>query len=227
MSVTISKTDLLMHSLFDYFHQPQNLELLLPIIQGHSTISLRVIDWFVTNYSKKNNISYVVDNETNQIVFDTSQLQGKNFRHFVVYLDYKLQLKGYQKKQFDPFCRRSRIDFGYEHPETKEPQILVTTIGQLNFFKWAISNQIISYINHHLKVIEQDMNSCYKAVYNSVKDTRKKTKEPALTAFIVDSETSTTSSASNSPSRRKRQPLSNSASKSLSKTNVKVIVSFD
>ena len=35
----------------------------------------------------------------------------KRYKEFVVYIDYKLQLKGYSKKQFDPFCRRERINW--------------------------------------------------------------------------------------------------------------------
>ena len=83
----------------------------MPIINGQSKISLRVMDWFVTNYSKKNNISYLINKDGNIINSISDNQTGKEF---VVYLDYKLQLKGYQKKQFDPFCRRSRINFYYD-----------------------------------------------------------------------------------------------------------------
>ena len=56
-------------------------------------------------------------------------------------MNYKSQLKAFSKKQFDPFCRRKRIKFDYEKSKN-----IITTIGQLNFFKWIIENKILDYI---------------------------------------------------------------------------------
>ena len=187
------KQDLLMSSLKEFFLNNDNINVVMPILKGESAISLRVIDWFVTNYSKKNNISYLL-NGNNKII---TNISNQNFREFVVYIDYKLQLKGYQKKQFDPFCRRSRINFFYDTDKS-----FVTTVGQLNFFRWALVNGIIDYSQKNIKAIEEDMNTCYKAVYNVDKSYDKS-------------------------SRRKRHELSISATKKLSKSNVKVLVSFD
>lgn len=191
------KQNLLMDSLKTFFLKKENLNIIMPIINGDSKISLRVMDWFVTNYSKKNNISYLIDNSGEIISDITNQNNGKEF---VVYLDYKLQLKGYQKKQFDPFCRRDRIQFYYNNDE-----YITTTVGQLNFFKWTIKNSVLSYIENNLEDIEKDMNDCYKAVYSADKASNNKGKS----------------------SRRKRQELSISATKKLNKSNVKIYVSFD
>tara|TARA_B100001094_G_C18126999_1_gene770065 strand:+ start:449 stop:1060 length:612 start_codon:yes stop_codon:yes gene_type:complete len=191
------KQNLLMDSLKTFFLKEENLNIIMPIINGDSKISLRVMDWFVTNYSKKNNISYLIDNNGEIITDITDQNNGKEF---VVYLDYKLQLKGYQKKQFDPFCRRDRIQFYYNNDD-----YITTTVGQLNFFKWTIKNSVLSYIENNLVDIEKDMNDCYKAVYSVDKGSNNKGKS----------------------SRRKRQELSISATKKLNKSNVKIYVSFD
>tara|TARA_B100001758_G_scaffold85526_1_gene72795 strand:+ start:456 stop:1067 length:612 start_codon:yes stop_codon:yes gene_type:complete len=191
------KQNLLMDSLKTFFLKEENLNIIMPIINGDSKISLRVMDWFVTNYSKKNNISYLIDNSGEIISDITDQNSGKEF---VVYLDYKLQLKGYQKKQFDPFCRRDRIQFYYNNED-----YITTTVGQLNFFKWTIKNSVLSYIENNLVDIEKDMNDCYKAVYSVDKSSNNKGKS----------------------SRRKRQELSISATKKLNKSNVKIYVSFD
>ena len=131
------------------------------------------------------------------MIDDDRNIVNANTKEFVVYIDYKLQLKGYQKKQFDPFCRRSRINFYYD-----TNKYFITTVGQLNFFRWAIMNGIIDYIEKNIKAIEEDMNTCYKAVYNIDKSYDKS-------------------------SRRKRHELSISATKKLNKSNVKVLVSFD
>jgi hypothetical protein len=192
-----SKQDLLMSSLSKFYNEPNNVQEIISIITGKSKISLRVIDWFVTNYSKKKNISYLLTPD-NKVV--TNINNTPKYREFIVYIDYKLQLKGYQKKQFDPFCRRSRINYYY----TKN-KYFVTTVGQLNFFRWAIRNGIINYISDNLKNIEDDMNKCYKAVYSSSKN-------------LPEKKTS---------SRRKRQELSISATKKLNKSNIKIVVSFD
>ena len=116
MSISISSKDFLMISLDKFYKNPDNINILKPIINGKSKLSLRVIDWFVTNYSKKFGTSYILDNS-----------------NLMVYLDYKSQLKAYSKKQFDPFCRRERII--YKDNDNNE---IITTVGQLNFFRWAI-----------------------------------------------------------------------------------------
>jgi hypothetical protein len=90
-----------------------------------------LIDWFVTNYSKKYNISYLT----------------KGGRHVVVYLSYKSHLKAYSKKMFDPFCRWKRIKFSE----------IDTTVGQLNFFEWALEDEVLDYIQTHHDAIHTDM----------------------------------------------------------------------
>tara|TARA_B100000282_G_C31432542_1_gene354199 strand:+ start:75 stop:560 length:486 start_codon:yes stop_codon:yes gene_type:complete len=135
--MTNCKDKLLMNSLSDYYISNKNIEKILPILQGKSELSLRILDWFVTNYSK-----------TNSLVFETSN------KHYNVHLDYKSQLKAYSKKLFDPFCRRNRILFYYNKTE-----YVTTTVGQLNFFKWTLENNILEYVKKNLKKIEKDMNS--------------------------------------------------------------------
>ena len=125
-----------MASLSDYFQVSQHINIILPIINGTSNISLRIIDWFVTNYAKKNNTRLISTS-------NNGNTKDMNVKQFLVFLNYKSQLKAYTKKQFDPFCRRERIKF-YYHPEDRE-KFVVTTVGQLNFFRWAIKNQVIEY----------------------------------------------------------------------------------
>ena len=177
-----SKKDLLMQSLINFFTHRKHLDQVIPIITGKSDISLRILDWFVTNYSKKKNINYQVT-------------INKKLKNFIVYLDYKSQLKAYSKQQFDPFCRRERITF-IDHDSTE----LVTTVGQLNFFRWAIENDIINYIYQYYDDIENDMNNSLRNLYKK-KDGEGK--------------------------RRKRTELSVSATKTVNKHNVSIIVQFD
>ena len=41
-----------------FYRRDGNMERILPIINGEAVISLRLIDWFATNYSKKNYTVY-------------------------------------------------------------------------------------------------------------------------------------------------------------------------
>ena len=73
-------------------------------------------------------------------------------------MSYKLQLKAYSKKYFDPFsCRRDRIYFYYKNNDYIE-----TTVGQLNFFKWVLEHNIINYIKNNYEDIEKDMQNTIK-----------------------------------------------------------------
>jgi hypothetical protein len=102
---------------------------MMRIINGETKISLRIVDWFVTNFSKKYYTVYEIANNRDEST------------RFKVYNDYKLKLKAYSKRRFDPFCRWERITVPYDNEKFME-----TTIGQLNFFKWAIENKIVDYI---------------------------------------------------------------------------------
>lgn len=136
--ITNSK-DLLMMSLSKFYNIKAHINKIVPIIDGNSKVSLRLIDWFVTNYSKKHNTVI-------------TKAHNNNIIHFNVYLSYRSQLKAYSKQQFDPFRRRDRITFVYDDQNSIE-----TTIGQLNFFRWVIQNDILEYINEHLEKIDNDM----------------------------------------------------------------------
>jgi hypothetical protein len=144
-----SSKELLMLSLSKFYKKKDNIQNILPIISGThdktSKMSLRLIDWFVTNFSKKQS--------TNIIRRDSSN----NIYHFNVYLSYRAQLKAYSKQQFDPFRRRDRITFFYDRD-----QFVETTIGQLNFFRWILDNHILDYITTNLKTIENDMVNTHK-----------------------------------------------------------------
>lgn len=141
-----TKDDLLFQSLQLFFHQnnASYIRDILPILTGKSTISLRLIDWFVTNYSKTNKTRI------------TNELNGQAH---IIYLDYKAQLKAFSKKQFDPFCRRNRIRFFYTKTDSID-----TTIGQLNFFRWAIQRGILNYLQKHHIQVEKQMNKQHKLI---------------------------------------------------------------
>ena len=186
---------LLLNSLHSFYNIPYNGERLLNILNNKINISLRSIDWFITNYSKKNNIYYNIYRNKEDI--PTLKDDNNLVTNINVFQSYKSQLRAYSKKRFDPFCRRNRIQFECRG------KIIDTTIGQLNFFKWAINNLIVDYISIHKDKIEYDMNSCLK--------------EMKLQGSLMKKE----------GKRKKRQELSLSATRGLSKNNVMVHLEFD
>ncbi len=198
----IKKQDILLIPITNFFNESKNLDILLGIlITGKYKVSLRIIDWFVTNYSKKYNIV----------------LQNKYNKPFIVYLEYKSQLKAYSKKQFDPFCRRARIYYEYDKDKKFE-----TTIGQLNFFRWAIENNIIDYIIKNYNNIEKDMNDTLK--YSKLDGIPK---TPDSIDTMVESVDTSNSSGSGSKDKSNKKKSTITATKSICKHNVKIVVSFD
>lgn len=141
----VDSKELLMLALSKFYSNRQMFQKVVPIIEGKHKISLRLIDWFVTNYAKK--YSTII----------TKMQNDNNVVHFNVYLSYRAQLKAYSKQQFDPFRRRERISYYYEKNKSID-----TTIGQLNFFRWVLQNDILTYIEENINLIEEDMLSTQK-----------------------------------------------------------------
>jgi len=131
------KQELIVNSLQRFYAAHPEREELVKLLEGTSNMSLRLIDWFVTNYAKQHSTSYIV-----------------NGQEFLVYTNYKSQLKAYSKKLFDPFCRRERIMF--QLPDTAA---FMTTVGKLNFFRWAVEKGVLNYIQLNLATIEKAMNA--------------------------------------------------------------------
>lgn len=166
-----SQEQWVLYRLEKFYADAANFDRVKNILDGKSKISLRLIDWFVTNYSKKYNVTYVT----------------KSQKHMIVYLAYKSHLKAYSKKMFDPFCRWKRIKF----------HDMETTVGQLNFFEWAITDDVLKYLEEHQEEVHKDME-------NRLQDSKKKEDQP-----------------------KKRHELSNSATKSMKHHETRVTISFD
>lgn len=219
-SVTIKnkiecKQDLIIKRLQTFYAKPGYIEILVPIIKGESDISLRLVDYFVTNYAKKNNTNYI-----------------HKERQFLVYFHYKRELKANSKRLFDPFCRRERILFQVNGIEP-----FITTVGQLNFFSWAIERGIIDYITENRIIIENDMNKTLKEHYSrsTHSSTATSVKSPLKITPVSNESRSSDSTISHisgnsiisEKTRRKRSELTTSAMKKVNIHECKTVVSFD
>ena len=198
-----TQNDLILNKLKDFYNIDNNLDKMLKIINGETSISLRIVDWFVTNYCKNNYIVYIVDN-----------------KRFKVYDNYKLQLKSYSKRRFDPFCRWDRISVNI-----KDDILVLTTIGQLNFFKWALENKVIEYIENNCKEIDIDMNlrnsyakkKLYNSSISSNSSSSSNSSNSSNTSNISVNTCDNNTSTNNKITRKKREELSINISKSIKK----------
>jgi hypothetical protein len=188
-----TQNELILAKLLNFYAEADHLEQMTRIVSGSSDncISLRIIDWFVTNYAKKNFTVYMIPakNKCSTVINGQDGLE-----RFKVHDRYKQELIAYSKERFDPFSRKQRIEI----PCT-DGTMLETTIGQLNFFRWAIENQVLQYIENNFEDIEQDMNAC-----------KKSSKENCVVQGT----------------RKKREELSVSACKTIKKEQVKITVKF-
>lgn len=176
---------LLKKSLMIFYKSKEHLDKFVNVLEKNTEYSLRIIEWFCSNYSKKHNIIYKVDK-----------------KEFNVYLSYKSQLDSYQKKQFDPFKRNHKgfEKFPIKYDKNKD---IITTVGQLNFFRWCITNKILDYVQKHIRNIKEDMNKCINYA-STLQKTPKK-----------------------SNNRKKRQPLSISATRICVKRYTQAVLEFE
>lgn len=194
------KQELIISSLQKFYSNRVDMTEILEHLQGTSAISLRLIDWFVTNYAKQYNTSYILNNQ-----------------EFLVYTNYKSQLKAYSKKLFDPFCRRERIMF-----QLPNQQSFLTTVGKLNFFRWAIEKGVLDYITLNLARIEKEMNTNAREVQKIKKQQSSETSQGSSSTVQTQS--------TNTTRRRTRlinTPTNTNTSKIMEKHEVPIEIRFD
>jgi hypothetical protein len=201
------KQELIVSSLQRFYSVRDDKDEILKLLEGTSEISLRLIDWFVTNYSKQHNISYIL-----------------NGQEFLVYTNYKSQLKAYSKKLFDPFCRRERIMF-----QIQGYPMFQTTVGKLNFFRWAIEKGVLDYIKLNLPKIEAAMNTNARQIQKVRKAASQSSTQTTVSTVSTASNTNSSASATSSRgATRKRIPtMVSPVSTLMQKHEYQVEIRFD
>lgn len=150
-----TKDHWVLQRLTQFYLKPGMFERVRDVVESKTRISLRMIDWFVTNYAKEYGVSYEREGRT-----------------VVVFLEYKSHLKAYSKRMFDPFCRWKHIPF----------RGMDTTVGQLNFFEWVLEDGILDYMDAHYDEIHADMEARSTHIVLSEDGTRKKRHELSRSA---------------------------------------------
>jgi len=200
----ISQQDWLLSELLEFYKNRDYLDVLKKIINREfivnksKKVSIRIVNWFVTNYAKQHFTVYELEKE-----------------RFFVWTRFRSAEDGYSKDLFDPYCRKDRIMIPYD-----ETTNIITTIGQLNFFKWAILNKVVDYIVEHYDSITQDMNTRL-----TLKNKHTKTEDSISTVSTLSTDESN-AKINNSKTRKKREELSVSACLSIRKEFVPVKITF-
>lgn len=153
---------LLLTSVTNFFQKSrEHRDTLYNIIEGKSAVSLRLLDFFITNYSRHHNVIYWIDDKGSGGGGGyMSEVPMPTLRKFHLYFEYRAQLKSFSKASFDIFRRHERLTFVLESaPELKTVE---TTLGQLNAMRWILHNRVIDYIQAHLAEIQQEMTVAQK-----------------------------------------------------------------
>jgi hypothetical protein len=202
------KPELVISSLQKFYAGRDDLATIIPYLRGEGELSLRLIDWFVTNYCRKHFVGYLLGGQ-----------------EFLVYVSYKSQLKAYSKQYFDPNCRRERIQFqlpGYEP--------FLTTVGKLNFFRWAIETNLLAYIHEHNDEIQKERLQAMKDAGSSTDGRSKRSSTESSTISYASAESLgslSSLSSQRSVTRRKRTKQQPSAASHLQRHDMEIRVSFD
>jgi len=133
----LTREKLLMYSLLKFYKKPDTLTKIIPIIERKSCISLRIIDWFINQYSKNNSVVFPVYNKK------TGKIKG----HVYIYESYKNTLRSFHGEHFEIYKRSDIVVLKYGKKQ------LQTTVAQLNFFKWALTNHVITYIQENFNML--------------------------------------------------------------------------
>lgn len=192
----------LYYKMIDKFFRKLNkvdIQKMLDIIDGRSKVSLRLLDWFVTRYANKYKTTYNLST-------------GDRFN---VHISYKAQLKSYKKRYFDPFRRRKKFIYYYDTVDNSKK--MCTTVGQLNFFRWAFSNDVVKYV-------EDNYNIILKAMIKSNKDDKIRKHE-------INQEKEEINTINNNNINETVKVVKNNinilAQKQIVKNEVKIVLSFD
>lgn len=137
------KDEVLLSSVLLWFNAKEcRVQTFSDIVHRKNGLSLRIIDWLITNFTK----SFSVAIESDGL--------PRNLRR-----DYHKNLSAHNKKNFDPFARRRRIRIVLFGKEER-----VSTIGQLNFFRWFLSKNLVEFVLENKSVIEKHMKDSLREV---------------------------------------------------------------
>jgi len=94
---------------------------------GEDIITMSTINYVSTNYAKDFSSYVTIDGKPKYI-----------------HQSYRKKLNRWTKKKFDAFCRQTKFPFYYNDNE-----YVVTTVGQLNYYKWCLEIDLLTFIREN------------------------------------------------------------------------------
>ena len=190
------REDILIKDLLRDFSNPTYLNVFKKIVLDEKLISLRLLDCFATNYSK-NKIVWINNIDIHEKYKQKLKSHTKKFfdpfcrrqRIIISGVDIDIQndeeIQEVRDKNEFIQLQYKFIDYDKKLHKKKIQNGIVTTIGQLNFFKWCIEYNILNYILEHHKEIEIYMTE--RKQDNNVVNQLKSKSNLKKTAFDSDS----------------------------------------
>lgn len=212
-------TDNIMAKVEAFFSKPEHMGKLLPFLHGTSKISLRMVEWFVFVYCSTRTVDWFIGED-----------------YFNVYLDYQAEMGDNKKQRFDPMGRKWRketrklkngettvvnvyhgINFYYT-----DDDFVVTSVAQLNFFRWFIGKGILDYMLEHYDKLCVAMNKYNKDSKEAKVNAKAKPAKSVATSGPVKGTRETETDADETTKKVRVQAV-----KRVTMKNVEVFVSFD
>lgn len=150
---SINQTErLILYRTSIFFSKSENARVLHNMLNRKKPVSIRLLEWFVINYSKTQGTRYKVDD------------RGVK-RYYHVYNEYRAQMKLLNKEHFDPFCRTHHVECIYRG--SRHTWYFETSVGQLNYMYWAIRNGVLVYLQRHTDTVREHMRQAQQKVESS------------------------------------------------------------
>jgi hypothetical protein len=146
-------------SLLRFYKSPSNFEVLREVNSGESAVSLRLIEWFVTDAVRNSLKDQSVSSQ------------------------YSDNLRAYTRRMFDPFRRNARVHV------TSGGDSVETTLGQMNFFRWFIESGIWAHVLAHRDTIADTffrMGRCLRPAKHAPLEQRDYIEAPSTKVLCFD-----------------------------------------
>jgi Skp family chaperone for outer membrane proteins len=107
----------------------------------------------------------------------------------------------------------------------------LTTVGKLNFFRWAIEKGVLDYIKANFKTIEKEMNATQRELQKLRRESDKAGASTGSSSGSAATESTTTTATSKSSTRRRTRLQAAAAAatttKIMQKHDLDIQVTFD
>lgn len=139
------------------YYTPGKFAIILPVLMGEDVLTMSIINYVVITYSKKYDSCIIEKNKTKTV-------------YTYINRSYDAKLDQDRRQCFDAFCREPKIYFEYEPGKS-----ILTSVAQLNFYKWVLDIGLLDFIREnydHIKY-DYDLRSKSESIANSTSQSMK------------------------------------------------------